>query len=158
MWGFFLRIGCGSSWRARNNVCFGWMMVGKYGLSYLLHALQWCARGGFGAEHFRHHFLVIVFFLSSDNPGSCFSAQSFGILPGSTNTLRVYVMNISTRMTLANMSSFLVSGLGSSCVKSHCEGYPRKKISTYTEGTARCESSIFGWKMAWTWECWRYST
>lgn len=69
-----------------------------------------------------------------------FSAQSFGIVPGSTNTLFVYVIQIKTRITLDAMSSFFVSGPGSRCINIHCDGYPRKKIRPYTKGTASWDS------------------
>lgn len=39
------------------------------------------------------------------------------------------------------MSSFLVSGPGSRCINSHCEGYPNTNIRPYTKGTANRESA-----------------
>lgn len=49
--------------------------------------LQWCARGGLGVEHFLHHFLLLMdFSFFAPDEDWFFSAQSFGMLPGLTNT------------------------------------------------------------------------
>lgn len=45
------------------------------------------------------------------------------------------------RVMFAVMSSFLVSGPGSRCINSHCEGYPKTNIKPYTKGTANRESA-----------------
>ena len=55
-------------------------------------------------------------------------------------------MKIRTKMMFDAMSSFFVNGAGSSCINSHCDGYPRKRIRMYTAGTASCEISIEVWR------------
>lgn len=50
------------------------------------------------------------------------SGQFLGMVPGSTKTDFVYVIQINSKMMFEIMSSFLLSGEGSSCRRSHCEG------------------------------------